>query len=161
MDLQQKIENIIGTPLADRGYEIVRIQLSGQVRKTLQIMIERLDGVGVTVDDCAAVSRVTSVLLDQHDPISGAYTLEISSPGLARPLAKFKDFIRFQGNQVVIKTHQLIDGRKTFVGQLAGTNEKDMTIEVALAGIEEVLNVVIPFVDIKSARLHVDFDNLS
>jgi ribosome maturation factor RimP len=107
------------------------------------------------------VSRVTSVLLDQHDPISGAYTLEVSSPGLARPLVKFKDFIRFQGHHVVVKTHQLIEGRKTFVGQLVGTNEKDMTIDVALAGAEEILNIAIPFADIKSARLHVDFDNLS
>ncbi len=160
MDLQNRIEEIIEAPLAARGYEVVRIQLSGQVRKVLQIMIERTDGVGITVDDCAAVSRVASVLLDQYEPVTGPYTLEISSPGLDRPLVKHKDYLRFQGHKVVIRTHMLIEGRKTFAGLLSRVDEETVTVSMTLSGSDEPTEVTIPFADIRSARLQIDFDNL-
>lgn len=161
MDLQKKIEEIIEAPLASRGYEIVRIQLSGQVRKVLQIMIERTDGVDITVDDCATVSRVASVLLDQYEPISGPYTLEVSSPGLDRPLVKHKDYVRFQGHNVVIRTHILIEGRKTFAGKLLTVNDETVTVSITPAGSKENADISISFADIRSARLQIDFDNLN
>jgi ribosome maturation factor RimP len=160
VDLQTKIEELIGAPLASRGYEVVRIQLSGQVRRTLQIMIERLDDKMITVDDCAAVSRVVSVLLDQYDPISGPYTLEVSSPGLDRPLVKHKDYVRFQGHDVIVKTQQPIDGRKTFTGQLVAVDETTITIAFTPSGSKDVMQAIIPLADIRSARLQINFDSL-
>lgn len=161
MDLQKKIEDIIEASLASRGYEIVRIQLSGQVRRVLQIMIERTDGANITVDDCATVSRVASVLLDQYEPVSGPYTLEVSSPGLDRPLVKHKDYVRFQGHKVIIRTHLLIEGRKTFAGQLTKVEDEAVTVTLPLAGSPELKEVTIPLSDIRSARLQIDFDNLN
>lgn len=159
VDIIKRIEDIIEQPLADKGYGIVRILLSGNVRRTLQIMIDRLDNVPVNVDDCATVSRTVSVLLDQYDPIEGAYYLEISSPGLDRPLVKLKDYIRFQGEDVVIKTHQAIDNRKTFVGRLESANETEVTLTLKGEPKQENLQITIPFSDIKSTRLYINFDS--
>lgn len=120
MDVTERIENIIGPTIEDMGFDIVRIQLSGAQRVRLQIMIERKDGAPIVVDDCAEVSRASSALLDVDDPISTAYTLEVSSPGLDRPLVKLKDFERFSGYEARIETHVAVDGRKRFSGRLLG-----------------------------------------
>lgn len=159
VDIIKRIEDIIEQPLADKGYGIVRVLLSGNVRRTLQIMIDRLDDISVNVDDCATVSRTVSVLLDQYDPIEGAYYLEVSSPGLDRPLVKLKDYIRFQGEDVVIKTHQAIDNRKTFVGRLESANETEVTLTLKDDPKQENLQLTIPFSDIKSTRLYINFDS--
>ncbi|WP_032113146.1 ribosome maturation factor RimP [Candidatus Paracaedibacter symbiosus] len=159
MDIIKKIEDIIEQPLIDKGYGIVRVLLSGNMRRTLQIMIDRLDGVSVDVDDCATVSRTVSVLLDQYDPIEGAYTLEVSSPGLDRPLVKLKDYIRFQGEEVIVKTHEAIDNRKTFIGRLESATETEITLTLTNEPKQENLHITIPFSDIKSTRLHINFDS--
>lgn len=159
MDIIKKIEDIIDKPLDDKGYSIVRILISGNIRRTLQIMIDRLDNVPVNVDDCATVSRTVSVLLDQYNPIESAYVLEVSSPGLDRPLVKLKDYIRFQGEDVVVKTHTAIDNRKTFIGQLESATETEVTLILKNEAKHENLQVTIPFSDIKSTRLHINFDS--
>ena len=103
-----RIETLIGPSLQDMGYDIIRLQLSGAERPQLQIMIDRLDEESVTVDDCADVSRAVSAILDVEDPIAGAYTLEVSSPGIDRPLTRPRDFERFAGLEDDAETRRLI-----------------------------------------------------
>ncbi len=157
MDVLKKVEEILEPSLTHIGYEIVRIQMSGLKRKTLQIMIDRLDGTGIKLEDCEQVSRYASVLLDQHDPISGAYMLEVSSPGMDRPLVKLRDFQRFVGHEVIIKTHMVIGNRKTFLGKLESANESEVFLTIKNSA-NEFEKVSIPFSDIKSAKLHITFN---
>jgi ribosome maturation factor RimP len=158
VDVLKRIEELLEPPLADRGYEIVRAQVSGLKTKTLQIMIDRLDGTGINLDDCEQVSRCVSVLLDQDDPLSGAYRLEISSPGLERPLVKLRDYQRFMGHEIVLKTQVAIDNRKIFQGKLEFASEVEVVLTVKNSANEPV-RIVIPFADIKAARLHVTLTN--
>lgn len=108
MSLSEQIEKIIKEPLLDNGYEIVRILFGGEKRKNLQVMIERIDGLEITVDDCEKSSRLISVLLDVNDPIQEHYLLEVSSPGIERPLVKLKDFQRFCGELILVNTHHAV-----------------------------------------------------
>lgn len=159
MELLKRIEAIIEEPLAARGYTLVRIQLSGGAwRKVLQVMIERLDEVAITVDDCSTVSRIVSVLLDVSDPIKDPYVLEVSSPGLERPLVKARDFQRYCGQEVVVTTLTLIQGRKRFQGRLTSASENELTLDLEKAQIGESPHVIIPFASIRAAHLHVDFE---
>ena len=106
--LEQKIWQIIEYPLEEMGYNIVRIKLSESKNKVLQIMIEHQNGAAITVDDCQKVSYFLSALLDVEDPIQGNYNLEISSPGIDRPLVRLKDFQKHQGLMVRIKLTESI-----------------------------------------------------
>ena len=99
----RQIEQMIEPSLAAMGYEIVRVHISGGHRPILQIMIERIDGREITVDDCADSSRAISALLDVEDPLPTAYELEVSSPGIDRPLTRPKDFERFAGHLAKIE----------------------------------------------------------
>lgn len=157
MDIIKKIESIIEEPLNAQGYDIVRILMGGSYRRTLQIMIENKDERPISIEDCETVSRLSSVLLDQHDPISDPYLLEVSSPGLDRPLMKPKDFQRFVGHQATIKTHQIIEKRKVFAGCLVAATEQDVSIAVNNEKNEQNV-VVIPYSEIRSAKLYVKFD---
>ncbi len=105
------------------GYEVVRVQISGGQRAILQIMAERADGAPMTVEDCADISRSVSALLDVEDPIREAYTLEVSSPGIDRPLTRLKDFERFAGFEARLESRMAIDGRKRFKGMLKGVED--------------------------------------
>lgn len=113
----------------------------------LQIMAERNDDAAMTVDDCAALSRAISAVLDVDDPIASAYTLEISSPGIDRPLVRLTDYDRFAGFEARIELARMIDGRRRFQGRLIGTAGEDVRIDVA--GVE----VGLPFADIQRAKL--------
>lgn len=160
MDLLKRIEAIIAEPLFARGYTIVRVQFTGGNRKALQIMIERLDGQPISIDDCSIVSRLVSVLLDVQDPIKDPYTLEVSSPGLERPLVKLEDYQRFCGKIIVVTTQQPINGRKRFEGRLASVNESEVTLELLEVSKEELSPVTIEMDNIRAARLFVDFEAL-
>lgn len=161
MDILKRIEAIIEEPLIARGYSIVRVQLSGSHRKVLQIMIERLDEKPITADDCSTVSRVVSVLLDVQDPIKNPYVLEVSSPGLERPLVKLKDYQRFCGQMVVVTTQQPINERKRFQGRLTSANEREITLDLLnVADTEKSPSVTIGMENIRAARLFVDFNAL-
>ncbi len=105
------------------GFDLVRVQLSGGERPVLQIMIERADRVAMTVDDCAEVSRTVSALLDVEDPIGGAYTLEVSSPGIDRPLVRLADFVRFAGFEAKVETRMPVEGRRRFRGRILGAGD--------------------------------------
>ncbi len=116
---QNDLTSIIEPILDSMGYETVRVLLTGNVRKTLQVMIDLKDGSReINVDDCAVVSRALSKILDEKDPISERYTLEVSSPGIDRPLTKPEHFARFQGNEVKLETKEAVDERKRIKGKL-------------------------------------------
>lgn len=160
MDLLKRIEAIIEEPLTARGYSLVRVQLSGGNRKVLQIMVERLDESAITVDDCTTVSRLVSVLLDVQDPIKDPYILEVSSPGLERPLVKLKDYQRFCGQMVHVTTHQPISGRKRFQGHLTSANEQGITLELVPDSAVDLVTVHVELENIRAARLMLDFKAL-
>ncbi len=143
-----KIEAILAPSLTDLGYGIVRVKFVGGGRRTLQIMAERVDGDGMSVDDCAEISRVASALLDVEDPIEGAYDLEVSSPGIDRPLVRRADFARFAGFEAKVETSRPVDGRKKFKGQLDGLGDGDVVLVT-----EGAVTMAIPFDAISKAKL--------
>lgn len=129
MSREKAVETAIEAPLNALGYELVRVQVSGSTRPTLQVMAERLDGQTMTVEDCALISRSLSPILDVAEPLPGAYVLEVSSPGLDRPLVKAKDFERFAGDEVRVETREPVEGRRRFTGRLLGLEGEDVRIE--------------------------------
>ena len=145
MHLTDRIAAAIEPGLAAMGYEIVRMQLGGSGRSpTLQIMCDRLDGKPLTLDDCTGISRLASAVLDVEDPIAGEYTLEVSSPGLDRPLTRPKDFDRFAGSEARLELSLPVDGQKRFKGVLRGLENDAVILEtgdgerrLALADIEK------------------------
>ena len=148
--MQQKhpLEDLLEPVIGGLGYETVRILTIGQANPTLQIMIDKLDGTEIVVDDCAKVSRAVSEVLDEKDPIKDRYNLEVSSPGLDRPLTKIAHFKRFVGNEVKIETSVLVDNRKRFKGLLKAVDDKDQIILEA-----EGAEYVIPFDDVTKAKI--------
>jgi ribosome maturation factor RimP len=129
--LPARIAAIIEPALEGRGFRLVRVALSGREGKTLQVMAERPDG-SMTIEDCEAISREISALLDVNDPIAGAYRLEVSSPGIDRPLVRPSDFEDWAGHEAKIELNEPIDGRKRFRGTLEGFEGGEIRIEVDL-----------------------------
>ncbi|WP_368185511.1 ribosome maturation factor RimP [Aestuariibius sp. HNIBRBA575] len=127
--MDRRVAEIITPVIEDMGYELVRVRLQGGTAPILQIMAQRPDG-SIEVDDCAKISTEISAVLDVEDPIIEAYTLEVSSPGIDRPLTRLKDFDRWDGYVAKIETSELIDGRRRFKGNLAGTEGDDVLIEI-------------------------------
>jgi len=142
MSLTDNIVHLIAPSIEALGYELVRVTLAGSTRKVLQIMAEPKDGRVMAVEDCARVSRAVSAILDVEDPISGAYSLEVSSPGIDRPLTRPKDFQRFAGHEAKIETHEPIDGRKRFKGILKGVANENVKIDSDGAEIALPLNQI-------------------
>jgi ribosome maturation factor RimP len=122
------ITRLIEPSLTAMGYRLVRVAMTGGRRATLQVMAERLDDLAMTVEDCAQLSQCVSALLDIHDPIVGSYTLEISSPGIDRPLVRREDYDRFIGFEAKIELAMPVEGRKRFRGRLLGTAEAKVRI---------------------------------
>jgi len=135
--IDRRLAEIVGPVIEDMGYELVRIRLMSGKTTTLQIMADKPDG-GIEVDDCAEISNAVSAVLDVEDPILDAYTLEVSSPGIDRPLTRMKDFEMFEGYVAKIETAELLDGRRRFKGELAGTegDEVLLTIEEGTIGLQ-------------------------
>ncbi|NUB26389.1 ribosome maturation factor RimP [Azospirillum brasilense] len=129
MEATGRIEQIITPSVEAMGYELVRVQLTGGQRMVLQVMAERADGAPMTVEDCADISRAISAVLDVEDPIKSAYTLEVSSPGIDRPLTRLKDFERFAGFEAKLETRLAVDGRKRFKGMLKGVEDGLVCVE--------------------------------
>lgn len=149
MDLQSRLEALIGPSLDAMGYDLVRVQLQGNQRLTLQIMADRKDGAAMGVEDCVGISRSVSALLDVEDPISGAYTLEVSSPGVDRPLTRAKDFVQWAGFEAKLESAQPIEGRKRFRGRLVGLDETGESVRLVV----ETGEVAIPLADVRGAKL--------
>ena len=123
-----KVESLLSPTLDDLGYEIVRIVFSRGARATLQIMVERKDRATMVVEDCIRISRAATVILEVDDPLDGDYLLEVSSPGIDRPLVKKEDFVRFTGDLIKLELNNPMDGRKKFQGRLMGLNDRDEVI---------------------------------
>ena len=138
-------------PVAEAaGYEIVRLRLmGGEHARRLQIMAERPSDGDMNVEDCARLSRAISEIMDAADPIAGEYTLEVSSPGVDRPLTRLKDFASFEGHEARLELDRMAEGRKRFKGVLAGV--EDDAVAIDLEGEEET--AVIPFAWIVEAKL--------
>ena len=128
--IDRRLAAIVTPTIEGLGFELVRVRLMSGKRATLQIMAERPEG-GIEVDDCARISRSVSAALDVEDPISGEYVLEVSSPGIDRPLTRLKDFERYDGYEVKLETSELIDGRRRFRGTLRGVEGREVLIEIA------------------------------
>ena len=143
-----KIEHLLAPTLEALGYGIVRVQFTSGKRATLQIMAERRDGAAMSVDDCAEISRAASAVLDVEDPIPSAYQLEVSSPGIDRPLTRREDFSRFAGFEAKVETDRLLDGRKRFKGRLLGIDDEG-TIRVRDGEAE----YAVPFEAVSKAKL--------
>ncbi len=130
MDLCQKIQEMIEPSLTHLGYEIVRILLQGGDVKTVQVMVERIDRKDMTLDDCEKVSRTVSALLDVDDPFSSRYVLEISSPGIDRPLIKALDYVRFAGFDAKVETLVPLKGRRRFKGKILGLTDDEKSVRL-------------------------------
>lgn len=146
------VADLVEPVLEDMGYRLVRVRMTGQAGRTLQIMAERPDG-SMSVDDCASVSRVVSPLLDVEDPIEGEYTLEVSSPGLDRPLVRLSDFTRWAGHEAKMELTRPIDGRRRFRGILKGATGGAVSLIVEDEPSRDRVELVVPFEDIAEAKL--------
>ena len=147
MSVTARIEQLIAPTVEGMGFSIVRVQLSGGDRLRLQVMAERHDGKPMVVDDCADLSRAISAVLDVDDPIAQAYTLEVSSPGIDRPLVRPRDFEAYAGHEARIETSQSVAGRRRFRGRLLGL--KGDAVRVSVEGEE----IEVPLSAISKAKL--------
>ena len=138
-------------PVAEvAGYEIVRLRLmGGEHARRLQIMAERPSDGDMNVEDCARLSRAISEIMDAADPVSGEYTLEVSSPGVDRPLTRLQDFATFEGHEARLELDRMAEGRKRFKGLLAGVEDDSVAID--LEGEEHT--ALIPFTWVIDAKL--------
>jgi len=150
--IDARVAGIVGPVLATIGFRLVRVRLSGQNGLTLQIMAERDDG-SMTVEDCEEVSRAISPVLDVEDPVDKAYHLEISSPGIDRPLVRVSDFADAVGHLAKMETDVIVAGRKRFRGKIAACDENGVTVESDKAAYGEEPVATIPFEALSDARL--------
>jgi len=130
MNRESLLEALIAPTLDGMGYELVRVVMSGTHRPTLQVMAERRDGRPMTLDDCEAISRALSAKLDVEDPIPTSYTLEVSSPGIDRPLVRPKDYQRFVGHLARVEMREPVAGRRRFTGRIVTAD--DATVRLAV-----------------------------
>ena len=149
--LALNIAELIEGPIEALGFRLVRVHILGGKEQTLQVMAERPDGT-MNVAGCETISRQLSPLLDAHDPVPGAYRLEVSSPGIDRPLVRPDDFESWSGYAARIEMNTLIDGRRRFKGRLEGCEDGEVRIEVDL-GKDGVQVLGLPFELIHEARL--------
>jgi ribosome maturation factor RimP len=147
-DPVSEVTRLIEPSLSAMGYELVRVQMSGgRDRPTLQVMAERADGKGMTVEDCTEISRAVSALLDVADPLPDAFVLEATSPGIDRPLIKPRDYARFVGYEARLDTRWPIGGRKRFRGKIVGLVGDAVRVAQPEGPID------LPLAEIQSAKL--------
>lgn len=147
--LVQKVENIISPSLDSMGYAVVRVKvIENKGGSILQIMAEpKSEAMGMGIEDCEKISHAVSALLEVEDPISGAYRLEVSSPGLDRPLVKLSDFERYKGFEAKLETSLPIEGQRRFKGAIKKVENEVVTLEC------DGLDKDIPYRDVSSAKL--------
>ncbi len=147
-DLLRRIEEIVQPTVTGMGFEVVRVAMSKN--GTLQIMVEPADGRPMDVEDCATLSRALSAVLDVEDPISGAYTLEVSSPGIDRPLTRPKDYARWAGHLARVEIAQPIEGRRRFKGVLLGLENDTVRLKL-----EDGQEAQLPLSSVTRAKLEM------
>ncbi len=143
-----RIADIVAPTIVGMGYELVRVAMSRG--GTLQIMVEPTDGRSMDVEDCATLSRALSAVLDVEDPIPSAYTLEVSSPGIDRPLTREKDYARWAGHLARVETVQPIDGRRRFKGTLLGLENGNVKLRL-----DDGQETSLPFSAVAKAKLEL------
>ena len=148
LSLEQRFATVIERALASMEYELVRVSILGRQRPTVQVMIDRLDGKPVAIEDCEAVSHQLSATFDVEDPLPGAWTLEVSSSGIDRPLVRAKDWNRFSGHLAKAEVSVPVDGRKRFSGVVLGADE-----EHARMRLDDGTDISLPLRDIRRAKL--------
>jgi len=149
-----RIAQAIEPSLEAMGYRLVRVVITSGRRPTLQVMAERGDDQPMTVEDCAQISHSVSAMLDVADPIAGAYMLEISSPGIDRPLVRAEDYDRFSGFEARIELARPIEGRKRFRGRLLGTSAENVRLATDMGELR------LPLADVARAKLVLTDDLL-
>ncbi|MFV0431584.1 MAG: ribosome maturation factor RimP [Alphaproteobacteria bacterium] len=145
--IEQQIQALIEPSMEEIDLEVVRVMVMGDRNKVLQIMLDKTDGTAITIDECSKASKVISALLDVEDPLEEHYTLEVSSPGIDRPLTRLKDFERFLGHKAKIELKTKMDDRRRFSGELKGIKDNHILIEVE----NEMLSIA--FEDILKSKL--------
>lgn len=150
MLLDDKIASVLKDPLKNKGYDLVKVDVSLGSKAVVEVFIDRFDNQPVSIDDCVAVSQLASAILDVEDFIQGRYNLNVSSPGENRPLHTEKDFERFCGNEVTIELVNPHDGRKKFNGKLAKIEDSIVYLKEAENNSSEI---EINFCDIKKANV--------
>lgn len=150
--LTDRIAELIGPSLEAMGFDLVRVRFTGGGRPTLQIMAERSEDGTMGIDDCEEVSRAVSAILDVEDPIIEAYHLEVSSPGVDRPLTRPKDFERYAGHDAKLELASPMDGRKRFKGQLTGFGDGEIRMRVAGVA-EDEADMSFPLAAVAEAKL--------
>ena len=146
--LDAKLAAIVTPTIVDLGYELVRVTVIGRDNPTVQIMADRADGAAMAVEDCESISRAVSAVLDVEDPIQGNWTLEVSSPGIDRPLTRVKDWNRYAGHQARLEMDMPVDGRRRFVGIILGADA-----EHARLRLDDGAEVTLPLEHMRRARL--------
>lgn len=151
--MEQRIENILSQPVEQMGYALIRVRFNGGNRgdAVLQVMAEPEQGGSLSLGDCQKLHDTINRLLDVEDPIKDAYRLEISSPGIDRPLTRFKDFVRYTTHTVKLEVSAPIEGRKRFKGEILACDEASERITLKQEGV--ATPVELPFSAIESARL--------
>jgi ribosome maturation factor RimP len=144
------LETLIAPTLDGMGYALVRLQLTGGPRPTLQVMAERIDDRLMTLEDCEAISHALSAKLDVEDPIASAYTLEVSSPGIDRPLVRPRDYQRFAGHVAKVETRVPVEGRRRFSGRIVAAT--DTHVRLRLEG--DATAAATPEIDIALGDIH-------
>ena len=150
MNGRSLLDALVAPAVEAAGYRLVRLRLMGGKKKTLQVMAERPDG-GMDVDDCTLLSRTLSEVLEAADPIAEEYVLEVSSPGIDRPLTALEDFARFAGHEARVELARGLDGRRRFRGVLIGAEGSGVVMDVRDE--KEVRRVTFEFSDIEDAKL--------
>jgi ribosome maturation factor RimP len=144
--------------LEELGFRLVRVKVSGRDGGTVQIMAERPSG-EMSVEDCATISRRLSPVLDAYDPMPAQYRLEVSSPGIDRPLVRPSDFALWAGHEAKIELTELVDGRKRFRGLIEGVVKDEVRLKIELEGKAEPVTIGLPFSLINEAKLIADMES--
>ncbi|MBX4998594.1 ribosome maturation factor RimP [Rhizobium lentis] len=150
--LDQRLADIIEPVLVGMGFRLIRVRMLNQNGATMQVMAERNDGT-MTVQDCEEVSMAISPVLDVEDPIDKEYHLEVSSPGIDRPMVRKSDFVRWQGHLVKCETSIMIGNRKRFRGKIVEADADGFTLERDQIAYGEEPKVIIPFTALSDAKL--------
>lgn len=145
-----RVVSLVEPVIVELGFRLVRVRIVNG--NTLQIMADRAEG-GMTIDDCTLISRRVSPLIDAHDPMSGRYFLEVSTPGIDRPLVRPADFIDWEGHEAKIELSELIDGRRRFRGIVDGFEDGEARLSVTLEGYDEPQIIGLPVAMIHEAKL--------
>ncbi|WP_374762546.1 ribosome maturation factor RimP [Komagataeibacter xylinus] len=146
--LDARIAAMVAPALADMGFDLVRVAVLGRESPTVQIMADRMDGALLAIEDCEQISHAVGAILDVEDPLPGAWTLEVSSPGIDRPLTRAKDWERFAGHLARAEMNMPIEGRKRFAGIVLGAREG-----CGLMRLDDGSEVALPFAEMRKARL--------